>query len=81
MTKAYLEAGIPVRYISPINEPQWQWNDGWQEGCHYAPEEALRLTRLVVAELNRRRLPVKISVNESAEYRDNRCLLYTSRCV
>ena len=72
VTKAYLEAGIPVRYISPINEPQWQWNDGWQEGCHYAPEEALRLTRLVVAELNRRRLPVKISVNESAEYRDNR---------
>ncbi len=72
VAEAYRKAGIPVRYVSPINEPQWQWSDGWQEGCHYEPEEALRLTRLVVAELNRRRLPVKISVNESAEYRDNR---------
>ena len=71
VAEAYGKAGIPVKYISPINEPQWQWSDGWQEGCHYTPEEALRLTRLVVAELNRRKLPVKVSVNESAEYRSS----------
>lgn len=28
-------------YISPVNEPQWDWGgaDASQEGCHYDPEE------------------------------------------
>lgn len=68
MAEAYLNAGIPVKYISPVNEPQSQWDAGWQEGCHYTTDEILKLTRLVIAELNRRNLPVKISVNESAQY-------------
>ena len=68
VAEAYLNAGIPVKYISPVNEPQSQWDAGWQEGCHYTTDEILKLTRLVIAELNRRNLPVKISVNESAQY-------------
>ena len=33
--------GLPVRAISPINEPQWGWGSGWisQEGSYYTPKE------------------------------------------
>ena len=68
VAEAYLNAGIPVKYISPVNEPQSQWDAGWQEGCHYTTDEILKLTRLVIAQLNGRNLPVKVSVNESAQY-------------
>ena len=35
----FLSLGVPVKYLSPINEPQWEWstNNG-QEGCHFEPE-------------------------------------------
>ena len=68
VAEAVLNAGIPVKYISPVNEPQSQWDAGWQEGCHYTTDEILKLTKLIIAELNRRGLPVKVSVNESAQY-------------
>ena len=29
--------GYPVKYLSPINEPQWPWDTNKQEGCHYEP--------------------------------------------
>lgn len=32
----FLEEGIPVKFLSPINEPQWEWTGG-QEGAHYEP--------------------------------------------
>ena len=68
VAEAVLNAGIPVKYLSPVNEPQSQWDAGWQEGCHYTTDEILKLTKLIIAELNRRNLPVKVSVNESAQY-------------
>jgi O-glycosyl hydrolase len=32
-------AGIDLDYLSPVNEPQWDWSDGGQEGCPYSDEE------------------------------------------
>jgi len=33
------QTGIGFNYISPVNEPQWDWSDGGQEGCPYNNEE------------------------------------------
>lgn len=62
--------GIPVREISPINEPQWDWNDSKnQEGCHFTPEETVGFLKVFVP-LLRRRLPnIKPSVIESGEWK------------
>lgn len=38
----FIAEGIPVKYISPINEPFWIWNGG-QEGCHYAPRSTSKV--------------------------------------
>ena len=35
--KHFTDAGYPVKYLSPINEPNWDWSDWKQEGCHYEP--------------------------------------------
>ncbi len=67
VTKAYLDAGIAVKYLSPVNEPQSQWEAGWQEGCYFSPEQIFRLCRLLIGELDKRGLSVRLSVNESAE--------------
>ena len=35
--KHFVDEGYPVKYLSPINEPNWDWSDWKQEGCHYEP--------------------------------------------
>lgn len=68
VTAAYLNAGVPVKYICPVNEPQSQWDGGWQEGCHYTTDGILRLAKLIIKELNSRQLSAKISLNDTAQY-------------
>ncbi|MBR4767194.1 MAG: glycoside hydrolase family 30 protein [Clostridia bacterium] len=45
--------GVPVRYLSPVNEPVWKWTGG-QEGCHYKPSQVKKLMRVFVDEMNKR---------------------------
>jgi len=51
VVQLYREIGIPVKYVSPVNEPQYDWNVGNQEGCHYEPDETIRIIELIAAEL------------------------------
>lgn len=78
ITKLLLEEGIPVKYLSPINEPQWGWggSDASQEGCHYELNQIIRVGRAVAEELSRQKLPVKISLAESGKWNDSQ---YTFR--
>lgn len=64
------DEGLPVTYLSPINEPQWPWSyKNGQEGCHYTPQEAAALTRRLVAALAAENLPVLVSAPELAEWK------------
>ena len=45
ITEHFVREGLPVRALSPINEPLWFWNGG-QEGCHYRPKSAGRVLRV-----------------------------------
>ena len=67
ITKYFLDKGVPVRYISPINEPQWSWGGGWvgQEGCHYEPDEVIALLKVFAKKLQASGLPVKLMGPES----------------
>lgn len=63
---------IPVKWISPINEPQWGWKaDKGQEGCHYGPDEVLEVTRVFLREMERRNLDMGLSVFESGEWKNS----------
>ncbi len=53
VTEHFVKEGIPVKYISPVNEPLWVWNGG-QEGCHYKPRQAARVMKKFASEMKKR---------------------------
>lgn len=69
ITEYFINKGVPVKYISPINEPQWSWGGSWvgQEGCHYEPDEVQQLLHLLAQGIIDRGLDVKICGPESGD--------------
>ena len=65
----FIEQGVPVKFISPINEPQWDWAGG-QEGCHYEPTEIAAVYVAFLKEMQTRPLleGVELSGPESGEW-------------
>lgn len=78
VTEHFVEEGIPVRFVSPINEPQWDWIEG-QEGCHYEPGRTAEVYRAFLEELNRRPAlsGIELSGPESGEWKGD-AIAYTS---
>jgi O-glycosyl hydrolase len=71
VTKAFVDAGYPITYVSPINEPQWGWERGEQEGTYFAVDEVLKIDRMVIKKIAALGLDVKVSVPESATWGDD----------
>lgn len=82
MVQLYNYLGVPVSYVSPINEPQWDWTGGSQEGCHYSAEDAKTVIDLVAKELKARceddptLSDVKVSFADSALWTDKSYVNY-----
>jgi len=68
ITKLFVDAGYPIVYVSPINEPQWDWSKSHQEGCHYTVDQVMTIDKLVIEELERKCPSVKISMPETAAW-------------
>ncbi|HEX8235221.1 MAG TPA: glycoside hydrolase [Abditibacteriaceae bacterium] len=61
---------INFDYISPINEPQWDWQSTKQEGSRASNDDIKRVVRALDAELKRRSVPTAISAIECATLPD-----------
>ncbi|MBN9657348.1 MAG: hypothetical protein J0H49_04170 [Acidobacteria bacterium] len=61
---------IDFQYISPINEPQWQWDGTSQEGTRASNADIKAITRALAAELKSRKLPTQIALIESGSLPD-----------
>lgn len=57
--------GLSVDYISPINEPQWEWKNG-QEGCPYYNTGIAEMTKALNASLTQKGLKTTIDIAEAA---------------
>ena len=70
VTEHFVREGLPVKYLSPINEPFWKWTGG-QEGCHYRPKSAGKVMRVFAEEMNKREAlnSVKLSGVENGDIR------------
>lgn len=70
VTEHFVKEGLPVKYLSPINEPIWIWTGG-QEGCHYSPWSAAKVMKCFADEMNKRPVlnDVKLSGVESGDIR------------
>ena len=69
ITEYFIRQGVPVKYISPINEPQWSWSskDQKQEGTHYEPEGMAELLSRFAKAIEERGLNVTLMGPESGE--------------
>lgn len=69
VARLLIEEGIPVKWISPINEPQWDWQPSkGQEGTHYTTDEIVSVLNALTTELDRSGLDVEISAVEAGEW-------------
>ena len=59
------QAGITFNYLSPVNEPQWDWSDGGQEGCPYNNTEISNLTKKFNDVFLQKGLSAKLLITES----------------
>lgn len=71
----YTSEGYNITHISPINEPQFSWNDGGQEGSPWTNDEAAHLLRELDNALTERDLSTDILPGEAAEW----TYLYTTK--
>ena len=58
-------SGVQFNYISPLNEPQWDWSDGGQEGCPYTNTEIASLVRSIDKSFTQNNVHSKILVSEA----------------
>jgi len=59
--------GITFDYISPVNEPQWDWSDPKQEGSPFRNEEIAGVTKALNEALTAQQLPTKILLTEAGK--------------
>ncbi len=70
ITEYFLDKGVPVKYISPVNEPNWAWGQGGnqsQEGCFYDSESLYGVYKAFAKEIQERGLDIKLSGPEIGE--------------
>jgi O-glycosyl hydrolase len=58
---------ITFNFVSPVNEPQWEWNGPWQEGNRASNDDIRKIVKALHAELKRRNLPTEIVIPESGD--------------
>jgi len=61
--------GLPFDYLSPFNEPQWDWNGPSQEGTPATNEELYVFTKYLDKEISNRNLNLKLAIGEAADIR------------
>lgn len=57
---------VKLNHLSPINEPQWDWKNG-QEGSPWTNTEMAVFTRILDAEISKRKIDAKIELTEAAK--------------
>lgn len=64
------EQGIRFGHISPVNEPQWEWNNGCnQEGNRAGNEDIRKIVNALYDELHKQAVDTEISIVESGDLR------------
>lgn len=61
------KTGITFNYLSPVNEPQWDWSDGGQEGTPFFNNQIAGITRSLSKALLDSKLPTKIDIAEAGQ--------------
>jgi len=63
-------SGLSLNYVSPVNEPQWNWAGHSQEGNRAGNDDIKRILQSLHAELKLRNCPTQIAALESGSLPD-----------
>lgn len=69
----FYRKGWPMHYLSPFNEPQWDWGIkkgqtmATQEGTPATNADIAELTRALSRELTNRKIPTRLAIGEAAQ--------------
>lgn len=64
----FREKGMPFAYLSPVNEPQWNWGDSnGQEGSPYLNSEIVGVVKALDKKITEYGLETKIEIPETAQ--------------
>lgn len=66
--KRFQDQGIPFDYLSPLNEPQYNWNSEKQEGSYWSPQNIAKVAREVDTALQAQDVSTKQTIDESGHY-------------
>ncbi|MBD5777934.1 DUF4082 domain-containing protein [Pelagicoccus sp. NFK12] len=66
--KHYQDEGLPFDYLSPLNEPNYNWNGNTQEGSYWSQENAARVTQELDLAFNRDGVSTQIILDEAPQY-------------
>jgi O-glycosyl hydrolase len=67
VARHFEDEGLGFDYISPINEPQWDWSEGnGQEGSPYRNDEIVALTRVLARHFEDADVAARIELPEAA---------------
>ncbi|MCM4155786.1 glycoside hydrolase [Gramella sp. AN32] len=61
------QKGLQVDYLSPVNEPQWDWTNANQEGTPFWNNEIAGIIKALDRELTQRNIQAKIDVPEAGQ--------------
>lgn len=61
------DEGINFDYVSPINEPQWEWNESNQEGNRASNEDIKKVVTSLYDEIEAKNLDTEILITESGD--------------
>ena len=61
----FSQNGLVFDYLSPVNEPQWNWDEAGQEGTPAQNEEIYKLVRHLSKALSERGLETRIVIGEA----------------
>ncbi|MDO7849971.1 glycoside hydrolase [Hymenobacter convexus] len=61
------KTGITFDYLSPVNEPQWDWSDGGQEGSPFRNEQVAGIAKALSRQLVAQKLTTQIVVPEAGK--------------
>lgn len=59
--------GVQINYISPVNEPQWDWKDGNQEGSPYTNKQIHDLVTQMNSTFEKKNISTKIILAEAGK--------------
>jgi O-glycosyl hydrolase len=69
--KHFKKEGLNFNYVSPVNEPQWDWSKKFmeadQEGSPWRNEEISKIAKVLDQELSNQNLDTKILVTEAGQ--------------